>query len=307
MKSCVLSFLVLFLLALLPPAAGRCASILIDSDEQFRFAREQMQNGEYERAIGEFERFLYFFPEDARVPKARYFMGLSYLAAGKFDKARRVLRAVYETYPEASVADRSRFLIGEAYYRQGEFEAAERQFHLVIHQSTDRVAVDAAMYRVGWTRLYQDRWKDASETFARVTGESPFFASAQHLSVKSLEGESLPFKDTATAGVLAGIVPGMGHVYCERYRDGLIAFLVNGLFIWAALEAFEEDVDVLGGMLVFMELGWYTGNIYSAVNSAHKFNKRGRDRFRRGLTDVLDIGLLASKQGHLGLLFRVSY
>jgi hypothetical protein len=81
---------------------------------------------------------------------------------------------------------------------------------LVIHQSTDRVAVDAAMYRVGWTRLYQDRWKDASETFARVTGESPFFASAQHLSVKSLEGESLPFKDPATAGCWRVLCPAWG-------------------------------------------------------------------------------------------------
>jgi hypothetical protein len=64
---------------------------------------------------------------------------------------------------------------------------------------------------------------------------------------------------------------------------------------------------VLGGILLFMELGWYTGNIYSAVNSAHKHNKRVRDQYRKELKDMLDISLLVSRRGHVGLTFRIPY
>jgi hypothetical protein len=100
---------------------------------------------------------------------------------------------------------------------------------------------------------------------------------------------------------MAGILPGLGHVYVSRYKDALVAFLLNGLFIWATIESFHQDHNVLGGILAFFEVGWYTGNIYSAVNVTHKWNKKVRDDFRKGLVDALDLRLLASKKGPTGL------
>jgi hypothetical protein len=68
---------------------------------------------------------------------------------------------------------------------------------------------------------------------------------------------------------------------------------VNGLFIWAAVQAFQSDQDVLGGILTFIELGFYSGNIYSAVNAAHKYNRKVRNDFRGNLKDRLDLNLFA--------------
>ncbi len=62
---------VILLVLLLLPRHGACAQITIDSDEQFRFAEQTMDEGEYLRAVVEFERFLRFFPEDKRVSKAK--------------------------------------------------------------------------------------------------------------------------------------------------------------------------------------------------------------------------------------------
>jgi hypothetical protein len=39
----------------------------------------------------------------------------------------------------------------------------------------------------------------------------------------------------------------------------------------------------LGGILTFFELGLYSGNIYSAVNCAHKYNKNQEKDFLRYL------------------------
>jgi hypothetical protein len=74
------------------------------------------------------------------------------------------------------------------------------------------------------------------------------------------------------AGVLA-VLPGAGHLYTERYRDAAIAMALNGAFIWGMVEAFERKNYVVGGILTFFELGWYSGNIYSAVSSAYKYNR----------------------------------
>jgi hypothetical protein len=135
---------------------------------------------------------------------------------------------------------------------------------------------------------------------------SPLFLNAQDLSVKSLGGEFLPYKDPTTAGALS-VVPGLGHLYCERYKDGLVAFLLNGLFIAATVEAFHDNQNALGGILGFVELGFYSGTIYSAVNSAHKHNRKLKDDFLQGLTDSVDLGVFATKEGQIGLALKFTF
>jgi hypothetical protein len=93
------------------------------------------------------------------------------------------------------------------------------------------------------------------------------------------------------AGTLAAILPGSGHLYTERPRDALVAFLLNGAFILAAVELFNDDEYVTGGIVTFFELGWYSGNIYSAVNCAHKYNKRMKKDFIQGLRDRTSVSI----------------
>ena len=38
------------------------------------------------------------------------------------------------------------------------------------------------------------------------------------------------------------------------------------------LRAFDSGNEAVGGLLLFFEAGWYTGNIYNAASNAHKFN-----------------------------------
>jgi hypothetical protein len=45
------------------------------------------------------------------------------------------------------------------------------------------------------------------------------------------------------------------------------------------VEAFQHNQNVIGGILTFFELGWYSGNIYSAVASAHKYNRKMKQEY----------------------------
>ena len=173
---------------------------------------------------------------------------------------------------------------------------------MVVDTHVKRIA-----YRLGWSRMQSDQWQEASETFRKVDRKSPLYPSAQELTAKSLQGKALPYKDPTTAGGLGALLPGLGHAYCERYRDGLMAFVVNGLFIWAAVEAFDEDQEVLGGMLAVLEAGWYTGNIYSAINTAHKHNRKLKTDYLRGLSDAWRMELSSSRKGEWGLALRVPF
>jgi tetratricopeptide (TPR) repeat protein len=308
MKKRAIRFLLLLLvLSFMGPGLGFADEVIIKSDEQFRLGHEAMQRGEYQRAVTELERFLHFFPRDERVPKVRALIGLCYLQAKLYEKAREVFDDVSKAYAGKPIEGEALFMIGESYYRQGLYGEAERYFRQVSEESPEPEIRNRAAYRLGWCRMKGDRWKEGSESFQKVEPASPLYPSALDLAGKSLNGMALPSKEPTTAGALSALLPGLGHAYCERYKDGLVAFVLNGLFIWAAYESFHKDQEVLGGILGFLELGWYSGSIYSAVNSAHKYNRAQKDGFLRNLKDDLDVGLFTTREGHIGMAVQVRF
>lgn len=294
-------FAVFTLALLLHAAAYSSTRILLDGEEQFRFAEQVMEMGDYLRAVTEFERFVHFFPDHEKVPEARLQIGMGYLKARDFERARSVFHSLHRAHPQDALGGKALLLMGESYYRQGIFREAEYYYGKVVEAYPQPELKSKAVYRLGWCRMHTGSWRDASEAFGAVAPESPLYDASQELAHKSLLGEKLPSKNPTTAGVLAAALPGLGHVYCNRYRDAMVAFLINGLFIWAAVESFDKDHNALGAILTLAELGWYTGNIYSAVNSAHKHNRKVKDDFLRGLPDSLSLQLLATPEGHLGL------
>jgi TolA-binding protein len=281
--------------------------IIIKSDDLFDYARTCMERDEYSRAVGEFDKFIHFFPKDPLVPSARYLIGMCYLKDKHQEIARKIFSQIIKSNPNSPLAGKALFMIGESYYQQAASKEAEYYFEQVIKKDPSQDLKNAALYRLGWTKMQYNKWPDASEIFSKVEKESLLYDSSQVLVKQSLEGETLPYKNPKFAGSLAAIVPGLGHAYVSRYRDAVVAFLINGLFIWAAVESFNKDLDVLGGILTFMEVGWYTGNIYSAVNVAHKHNRKVRNDFRKSLKDRLDFRLFSSGKDQIGLALVFSF
>ena len=80
----------LLLWAVIVPAE----EVTIQSGDQFDFALEALEKGDPLRAVTEFERFVRFFPGDEKVPKARLLIGVAYLRAKAYPRAREVLAEV---------------------------------------------------------------------------------------------------------------------------------------------------------------------------------------------------------------------
>ncbi len=98
-------------------------------------------------------------------------------------------------------------------------------------------------------------------------------------------------KSPALAGSLSALLPGAGQAYCGRWRDASIALLVNALLVGTAVEAYDHDRPWLGTTTAVFGAGWYLGNIYSAVNSAHKHNETRRARRVLDWLGRLEVGL----------------
>jgi hypothetical protein len=80
-------------------------------------------------------------------------------------------------------------------------------------------------------------------------------------------------KSPTTAAFLNGILPGAGYLYTGQVNTALTSFLLNGLFLWAAIEFFRHGLIAPGIITTSVEVGWYFGGMYGAGLAAKCYNQ----------------------------------
>jgi tetratricopeptide (TPR) repeat protein len=274
----------LVLLLLLLPAMAPAG----EKEELLSFADALFAEGDHYRAITEYKRFLHLFAGDEETPRAALRIAECFMAGSRWEEAEEALLRVSRDYPDTEQADRAALLYAEVPYRRGDFATAAIRYRRLLGETTASAAREELRYRLAWTLIEQDRYDDARKELAQLEA-SP----AGDLSGELEPMDRLPEKSPSLAGGLSALLPGAGQLYAGRPRDAALAFLLNGAFIWGAVESFDDGNEVVGSILLFFEAGWYTGNVFNAANSAHKYNrdrreaKKSRLRRRYGVTLAL--------------------
>jgi len=260
-----------------------------DCEKQFAFAENLFEESDLYRAIGEYKRLIFLCPGSASLCEKAYFkIGVSYFKAQKWQNAIEALDVFLAHYPDSRMASETRYLKGMSEKNLSLRDRALSTFGDIIETGTGEYRAKA-IYQSALVLVDMEQWERAGEMFSRVPEGNNLYDSAGVFSAGLANIGNLPHKSPAVAGTLAAVLPGAGHLYTGRPTDALVAFLLNGVFIWSAVELFHDEKYVTGGIVTFFELGWYGGNIYSAVGSAHKFNQRTREDFLRGLRDRVSI------------------
>jgi TM2 domain-containing membrane protein YozV len=173
-------------------------------------------------------------------------------------------------------------MLSRSHARQGMIEQAMLDLHKLIAASTNPDVIDRDRYELGWLHVDQGQWKPAQQSFGKITREYQTRFQVEDLNAALSRHDQIATKNPVTAGILS-IIPGAGQMYCGRYQDALAAFLINAGLMISAWEAFDNELYALGGVISFVEFGFYSGNIYGAVSGAHKFNRDHVDAFRNDL------------------------
>ena len=294
---------ILFLLrpGLLPAAeeSGR----YIEEELQLGLADEFFKDGDYYRAVTEYKRFLFFFPQSDRVEEALSRIAKSYFNGKKWDEAVTACDEWLKKFPASSRANEAYLLKGLALSEEKELSQARFFFRKAQERSPGTTLADEAQFQIARTYVKEEKWREAAEEFRKIEKTAKLYPKGEYWAKGLDRMDQVPHKSPVAAGILAAVLPGAGHVYSERYRDAAIDFLLNGAFIWGMIASFQQNNNVVGGILTFFELGWYSGNIYSAVSSVHKYNKKVREQYLEELEKGSDLAVGISFQGESPVLF----
>lgn len=276
----------------------------IEADAQFKFAQQYFSDQAYEKALAEYERFIFFFPKDSRVPQAMYQIGLSYFESKAFKKAIAAFAELADRYGDAAFSDfsaKAYLMISECYMKLNDPGQAVSNLHNLIALTEDKNIQDDCFYRIGWLYIETASWDKAREYFGKISPENQDKYRLETLAGELNKSDSISMKNPSAAGIFA-IFPGAGFFYCERYQDALTAFLLNAGLMYAAYEAFDKENYALGGLITFAELGFYTGSIYGSVTSAHKYNRSKTQGFIEKLKRNTKIALSAGYENSGAML-----
>ncbi|SCA64212.1 Uncharacterized protein SCG7086_CQ_00030 [Chlamydiales bacterium SCGC AG-110-P3] len=80
-------------------------------------------------------------------------------------------------------------------------------------------------------------------------------------------------KSVETAQLLS-LFPGAGYLYVGQSKAAVTSFLINTLFIVAAIRFFDQGNPAAGIIAAGFEAGWYFGGINGASGAAREYNER---------------------------------
>lgn len=266
----------LFLLLLPSPGMAHQSEKSASEDTQFAFAVHLLKQQDFLRAITEFKRTLFLFPSGARSDEANYLLGEALFQAKSVKEAAIHWEGVLKQNPRTPFKEEIMLNTGRAFWALNREEDALSLWEKLIKEGISTSHKTSAARAILWGLMKQKRIDLAREKLKNL----PLIESEKGIHETFFQkAEALPQKSPTVAGTLAALLPGAGHWYLDRHQDALVAFSINGLFTWAAVSSFQQGNNGLGALLSFIELAWYSGNIYSAVNTAHKINRKQESDF----------------------------
>ena len=285
-------FFLLFFLVLLPVSAPAVdESIVLTGDVQMRFGDAFMAEGEYYRAITEYKKYLILFPDGGQSDSALFQTGRAYYLGLEYDPAVKAFAELRSRFPASLHAVEAAYLEGICNARLNRLDKAAAAFEAAAVSKASTVVAPKARLGRSLVEYDRDNLEGTSNELQRFLADFPADPRAGRvqtaLTLLPQDGE-LPRKSPLTAGILAAIVPGSGHMYAGHYGDGATALLLNGLFITGTVVAIRQENYAVAGIVGVIGLPFYVGNIYGAANAATKWNLSVRKELRDKLTVTLD-------------------
>ena len=279
-------FILLFSAVFLSVADAGVPPDYYSPENILKFADFLYTQGDYLRAAGEYQRYLFYQPQESA--QIHYKIAVCYRFGGKTEQAIQGFETLLRTDPKSQFASRAYYQIGATYFLQGQFERSVQFLGEALPRITDTRQHAEAEQLIGLSYLKQKRWSEASEVFKTLQASDVMSIREKAVVYHDYaeKGAHLSTRSPFLAGTLSTIVPGAGRLYTGRLGDALTSLFTVGFTGWQAYDGFRRDgISSVKGWTLGTLCGiFYVGNIYGSVISARVYNRHVTDEFLATLT-----------------------
>jgi tol-pal system protein YbgF len=100
--------------------------------------------------------------------KASYQAAFNLLKDGQYDRAIAAFQKFLAAYPDSSLADNGQYWLGEAYYVNKAYPEAQAAFQRVVDNYPQSRKLGDALLKIGYCRYEMKQWESAREVLGQV-------------------------------------------------------------------------------------------------------------------------------------------
>jgi putative component of membrane protein insertase Oxa1/YidC/SpoIIIJ protein YidD len=241
------------------------------------FADYLFDKGDYPRAIGEYERFIFQDTVARRQAYAQLMIAESQYRRGDFQTANVAFRdAIGADGYELAYLGLARSLLG-----LGRTNAA-RHYALVIH---DTALSRPATVVAAWSLYRQYDFAAGAKVMSRFSGDSALG------SLQGLDGRSIARCSPVLGAAMSLVIPGLGQTCAGRLGDGVFSFAVVATAAAASYYYWNKPQQDPGHIKFALAAGlgtvFHLGNIYGAAIAGRDFNRLQKRNYLARIEDIL--------------------
>lgn len=289
---CIPAIFILFLFSCV------CTANVYESQQVFDFANSLFDENDYQNAINEYNRYLYFYPDGSFAVESQYRIAACYLNMKQFPKAVKSYQKVLKMDIPSKLRQRTRVKIAECYFFKKDYNRAIEKFNQFLIEYPQSEFIPRVQFMLGSTYTEIEKWNMAEKSWREIYS-SPQRTESQLLRDETRElnqilrrVNKLPRRSPVVSGIMSTFLPGLGQTYCERLSDGIYTFLVVGSLFAGTTYYVREERYKIAVPLGLVGLIFYGGNIYGGVRAAKVFNHKQKSDFMRLLKEkVREISL----------------
>jgi tol-pal system protein YbgF len=129
-------------------AAGDSSAPASDDKAAYQAAFAQLKDGQYDRAIAAFQKFLVSFPDSQLADNAQYWLGEAYYVNKSFPEAQAAFQRVVDKYPQSRKRPDALLKIGYCQYEMKQWDLAKGTLSQAATQFSDTPAGHLAQQRL---------------------------------------------------------------------------------------------------------------------------------------------------------------
>ncbi len=279
---------------LLVPVFFTCTAYAVYPTD-YGFILHLYREGEYQSAILEINRYLYYARTSDFIPYAMYLLGLSYAKTGRMRRALGMFEELRNRLAAHLRRAGNRRLYMEALVQQANIHFREKdslnfwmRYH-EIYSLPEKPGDELMMYvdSMGEAMyIYNLQWEKALDLLER----------SEHLNALdtayitgALEELASGKNKSPLLGGIFSVLPGFGHFYAGRTGDGLRSLLLNGAFIACTVVSIIAGAAAPAVLFGIAAAILYVSNIYGGINAVMQENARRTLAVRDELLRMLPV------------------
>lgn len=242
----------------------------ISENKSAAFANYLFQTNQYRYASEEYERLLFYFPDNEEYK-------LSLIRSYRFS----------EDYSKGISVCRNQFLTGQLPNKPILLEYAK--LNILDNNFTNLKVLISSMNQTDSLRSNIDlttRIIFLPEKMLTLNGIETE-KTDKNLLIFYNESLNLNYKSPALAGLMSSILPGSGKIYTNRWKDGIIALVFVGATGYQTYRGFSQKgvKSAYGWIMGSVAFSFYIGNIYGSAKSAKTYNQNKRSQYVEKVSD----------------------